>query len=67
MPRGVSLVQHDPLGLVTVPLGLAIFSAGIWLFSRLYAYYILGDDKFVVFPWDPALLASQDYLSMISF
>lgn len=68
MPRGVSLVQHDVLGLVTVPLGLAVFSAGIWLFSRLYAYYILGEDKFVVFPWDPAMFAAQnDYLTMVSF
>ena len=54
MPRGVSLVKHDPINLITVPLGVGTFAAGFWTAYRVYQYYIAGDDKFWVWPWDQA-------------
>ena len=52
MPEGVSLVEHDLIALITVPLGIFTFSAGFWTAYRAYQYFVVGDDKFWVFPWN---------------
>ena len=66
MPRGVSLVKHNPTYLFTVPLGISIFAAGYWLAFRAYQYYVVGDDKFWVLPWDQAFVSREQALAFFA-
>lgn len=60
IPRGVSLIKPNPAALITVPLALGTFASVAWLFWRMYEFYVVGDDTFVVFPWSLAVDAVED-------
>ena len=63
MPKGVSLVKHRPIHLMTVPFGVGGFTVGYYVTWRIYRYYVIGDDKFWVLPWTNALMGTENALS----